>query len=303
MNIIHDITKIIGKTPLIRLNNLTSGIDAIIAVKLESQNPGFSVKDRLAIAMIEDAESKNILNQNSTIIEPTSGNTGIALAYICAQRGYRLILTMPESMSIERRKILTHLGAKLELTPAAKGMKGSIIKAEELQKKIDNSIILQQFNNKANPKAHYLTTGPEIWLDTDGKIDIFLTGAGTGGTITGVSQYLKEQNPSIKTYAVEPVQSPVISGGAPGPHKIQGIGAGFIPEVMDTSIINSAISVDQTDAFETAKLLASKEGIMAGISSGANVAAALKLAQLSENRNKLIVTTICDSAERYLSVW
>ncbi len=303
MNIIHDITKIIGKTPLIRLNNLTSGIDAIIAVKLESQNPGFSVKDRLAIAMIEDAESKNILNQNSTIIEPTSGNTGIALAYICAQRGYRLILTMPESMSIERRKILTHLGAKLELTPAAKGMKGSIIKAEELQKKIDNSIILQQFNNSANPRAHYLTTGPEIWLDTDGKIDIFLTGAGTGGTITGVSQYLKEQNPSIKTYAVEPVQSPVISGGAPGPHKIQGIGAGFIPEVMDTSIINSAISVDQTDAFETAKLLASKEGIMAGISSGANVAAALKLAQLSENRNKLIVTTICDSAERYLSVW
>ncbi|MBN2804703.1 MAG: cysteine synthase A [Deltaproteobacteria bacterium] len=303
MKIAENITQLIGNTPLVKLNTLTRGINATVLVKMESQNPGFSVKDRLALSMITDAESKGLLSENSTIIEPTSGNTGIALAFIAAQRGYKIILTMPESMSIERRKILMHLGALLELTPAKEGMKGSIKKAEELKETIDGGIILQQFENPANPKIHRETTALEIWNDTDGKVDIFVTGAGTGGTITGVSQVLKEKNPSIKTYAVEPLQSPVISGGAPGPHKIQGIGAGFIPGVFDTTVIDGAIKIDQDLAFETSRALASKEGILAGISSGANVAAAIELARKTENTNKIIVTTICDLAERYLSIW
>lgn len=303
MGIAANITELVGNTPLVKLNKLTQGLSAEIVVKLESRNPGFSVKDRLALSMISDAESKGLLKAGSTIIEPTSGNTGIALAFISAQRGYKLILTMPESMSIERRKLLTHLGAKLELTPASGGMKAAISRAEELQKEIDNSIILQQFQNPANPRVHRETTALEIWKDTDGKVDIFVTGAGTGGTITGVSQVLKEKKPSVKTYAVEPEQSPVISGGKPGPHRIQGIGAGFIPDVFDTSVIDGVVKVDQAKAFETAKLLASEEGILAGISSGANVAAAIDLASREENKGKLIVTTICDSAERYLSVW
>jgi len=303
MGIAANITELVGNTPLVRLNKLTEGLDADIVVKLESRNPGFSVKDRLALSMITDAEQKGLLKEGSTIIEPTSGNTGIALAFISAQRGYSLILTMPESMSIERRKLLTHLGARLELTPASGGMKAAISKAEELQKEIENSIILQQFQNPANPRVHRETTALEIWKDTEGKVDIFVTGAGTGGTITGVSQVLKEKNPAIKTYAVEPEQSPVISGGSPGPHRIQGIGAGFIPDVLDVSVIDGAVKVDQAKAFEVAKLLASKEGILAGISAGANVAAAIDLASKEENKGKLIVTTICDSAERYLSVW
>lgn len=303
MGIAANITEIVGNTPLVKLNRLTKNLKATVAVKLESQNPGFSVKDRLAYSMITDAEAQGKLKEGGTLIEPTSGNTGVALAFISAQRGYRLILTMPESMSIERRKLLKHLGAELVLTPAAKGMKGSIEKAQELQKDIPGSLILQQFNNPANPKIHRETTAQEIWRDTDGKVDIFVTGAGTGGTITGVSQGLKEKNPKVQTFAVEPEQSPVISGGSPGPHRIQGIGAGFIPEVLDVDVIDGAVKIDQVVAFETAKRLAKEEGILAGISSGANVAAALELAAKEENAGKLIVTTVCDLAERYLSVW
>lgn len=303
MGIAKNITELIGNTPLVELQKLTKGLPGRVAVKLESRNPGFSVKDRLAFSMITDAEKSGLLKEGGTLIEPTSGNTGIALAFISAQRGYKLILTMPESMSIERRKLLKHLGAELVLTPPSGGMKAAISKAEEIRDSIPGSIILQQFQNPANPKIHRETTAEEIWKDTEGKVDIFVTGAGTGGTITGVTEGLKAKNSSIKTFVVEPEQSPVISGGQPGPHKIQGIGAGFIPEVLKPEICDGVIKVDQSVAYDIARKLASQEGILSGVSSGANVSAALELASKEENKDKLIITTICDSAERYLSLW
>jgi len=293
----------IGNTPLVKLNKLSRKSPADVFVKLESKNPMGSVKDRIALAMIEDAEKEGKLNPGATIVEPTSGNTGIGLAFVSAVKGYKLILTMPETMSVERRHLLEIMGAELVLTPGDKGMKGAIDEAEKLVKEIPDSYMPQQFNNPANPAVHYATTAEEIWRDTNGKIDIFVAGVGTGGTITGTGNFLKEQNKNIQVVAVEPKGSAVISGENAGPHKIQGIGAGFIPDVFDKKIIDDVIIVDSDDAGETSRQLAKKEGILCGISSGANVWAALQLAKKEENKGKQIVTIICDTGERYLSTW
>jgi cysteine synthase A len=300
--IFNNITETIGNTPLVKINRLnTSG--ATVLAKLESFNPLSSVKDRIGIALIEDAEKRGILNKDSTIIEPTSGNTGIALSFVAAAKGYKLILTMPDTMSIERRHLLKILGAELVLTEGAKGMKGAIAKAEELAKEIPNSFIPQQFNNPANPEIHRKTTAEEIWKDTDGAVDIFIGGVGTGGTITGVGEVLKKRKPGVKIIAVEPVDSPVLSGGTPGPHKIQGIGAGFVPGNYNPGTVDEIIKVAHTDAGETARNLASKEGILVGISSGAALWAALQVAQKKENAGKTIVVLLPDTGERYLSTW
>ena len=301
--IYSDITKTIGNTPLVRLNHITEGIEATILVKLESFNPLSSVKDRIGVAMIEDAEQRGFLKKDSVIIEPTSGNTGISLAFVAAARGYKLILTMPETMSTERRQLLKILGAELVLTEGPKGMKGAVEKAEELAKTTPKSFVPQQFNNPANPAIHRKTTAEEIWKDTDGKVDILVSGVGTGGTITGVSEVIKERKPEFKAIAVEPDASPVLSGGKPGPHKIQGIGAGFVPQVFNKDVVDEIIQVSNDDAGETARQLAKKEGILVGISSGAALWAALKVARRKENKEKLIVVILPDTGERYLTTW
>ena len=299
--IYDDITQTIGQTPLVRLNRITEGCQATLVAKLESFNPLGSVKERIALSMIEAAEKDNLINENTVIIEPTSGNTGIGLACVCAAKGYRLVLTMPDTMSIERRKIMKILGAELVLTPGIKGMNGAIEKAAELNKEFTNYLILQQFSNPANPEIHRQTTAEEIWNDTDGAVDFFIAGVGTGGTITGVAEVIKARKPAFKAIAVEPKDSPVLSGGKPGPHKIQGIGAGFVPDVLNTSIIDEIIQVSNEEAFEAAKTLAQKEGILAGISSGAAICAALKVAQRPENAKSLLVVFLPDTGERYLS--
>ena len=301
--IYDNITETIGNTPLIRLNRLAkeANVVADILVKAEFFNPLSSVKDRIALSMIEAAEASGKLIKDTVLVEPTSGNTGIALAFVCAAKGYRLILTMPESMSLERRKILKHLGAELELTPAAGGMKGAIARAEEIASENPNSLILQQFKNPANPEIHRKTTAEEIWKDTDGKVDVFVTGVGTGGTITGVAQVLKARNPNIKIIAVEPEASPVLSGGNAGPHKIQGIGAGFVPDVLARDLIDEIVTIGNETAFATARKAAKLEGIPVGISSGATIAAALEVGARPEMKGKTIVVIAASSAERYLS--
>ena len=296
-----DSTELIGNTPLVRLNRLSAGLEAEVVAKLESFNPLSSVKDRLGVAMIADAEEAGLINSDTVIIEPTSGNTGIALAFVCAARGYRLILTMPDTMSVERRQLLSVFGAELILTPGAAGMPGAIKKAEELTAANANYFMPQQFNNPANPEIHRLTTAEEIWRDTEGKADILVAGVGTGGTITGVAEVLKERKPSFKAIAVEPLSSPVLSGGSPGPHKIQGIGAGFVPRVLNMELVDEVIKVSNEDAGITARRLAKEEGILAGISSGAAVWAALEVARRPESKGKLIVVVLPDTGERYLS--
>ena len=297
------ITDLIGGTPLLKLTNYINDNDlgADVYGKLEYFNPAGSVKDRIARAMIDDAEAKGALKPDSVIIEPTSGNTGIGLAAVAASRGYKVILTMPETMSIERRKLLKAYGAEIVLTDGAKGMKGAIAKAQELAAETPNSFIPSQFTNKANPAAHFKTTGPEIWEDTDGKVDIFVAGVGTGGTLTGVGEYLKSKNPNVKVVAVEPAGSPVLSKGTPGPHKIQGIGAGFVPDTLNTGIYDEIIPVENEDAFATGRALARREGLLVGISSGAAVFAAEQLAKRPENKGKIIVALLPDTGERYLS--
>jgi len=302
-NIYSDITKTVGNTPLVKLNRLNKNNDSTILVKMESFNPLSSIKDRIGLAMIEEAEKSGKLKKDSVIIEPTSGNTGIALAFVTAVKGYKLILTMPDTMSIERRQLLSILGAELVLTEGAKGMKGAVDKAEELVKKIKNSFMPQQFKNRANPDVHKKTTAQEILNDSDGNVDVFIAGIGTGGTITGVGEALKQKNPDVKIIAVEPVDSPVLSGGKPGAHKIQGIGAGFVPDVLNTKVYDEIIKVTHHDAGETSKKLAKQEGILAGISAGANVWAALEIAKRPESKAKTIVTVVCDTGERYLSTW
>lgn len=302
-NLYSDITKTIGRTPLVRLNRITEDAVAEVYAKVESFNPLSSVKDRIGLAMIEDAEKRGALKKDSVIIEPTSGNTGIALAFVAAAKGYKLILTMPETMSIERRQLLAIFGAQLVLTPGPEGMKGAVKKAEELAAATPNAILLQQFANPANPEIHRKTTAEEIWNDTDGKVDIVVAGVGTGGTITGVSEVIKKRKPSFKAIAVEPIDSPVLSGGKPGPHKIQGIGAGFVPAVLNTKIVDEIIQVKTDDAGATARQLAKLEGILAGISSGAAVWAAVQVAKRLENKGKTIVVVIPDTGERYLSTW
>ena len=301
--IYDDITKTVGNTPLVKLNRITKGVGATVVVKLESFNPLSSVKDRIGVSLIEDAERRDVLKKDTTIIEPTSGNTGIALAFVAAAKGYKLILTMPDTMSLERRQLLKILGAELILTEGAKGMRGAVEKAEELAKATPNSFVPQQFNNPANPEIHRKTTAEEIWNDTDGKVDILVSGVGTGGTITGVSEVIKKRKPDFKAIAVEPEASPVLSGGKPGAHKIQGIGAGFIPQVLNRDVVDEVIQVSNENAGETARQLAKLEGILAGISSGAALWAALEVAKRKENKGKLIVVVLPDTGERYLTTW
>ncbi|MDR1483862.1 MAG: cysteine synthase A [Planctomycetaceae bacterium] len=303
MTVYKRITDLIGNTPLLELSNYEKkhGLSATIVAKLEYYNPAGSVKDRIAIAMIEDAESKGVLKPGATLIEPTSGNTGIGLASVAAARGYKVILTMPETMSIERRNLLKAYGAQLVLTEGAKGMKGAIAKAEELIKETPNSFSPSQFENPANPEIHKKTTGPEIWKDANGKVDFFVSGIGTGGTISGAGEFLKSKNPNLKVIAVEPAASPVLSKGTPGPHKIQGIGAGFVPKTLNTSIYDEIIAVENEDAFATGKEIAVVEGVLVGISSGAAVWAATQIAKRPENKGKIIVAILPDTGERYLS--
>ena len=294
--------ELIGNTPLVRLNKIGEGIDARILGKLEIYNPASSVKDRIGLAMIEEGERAGIIREGTIIVEPTSGNTGIALAWVSAYKGYELILTMPDTMSLERRNLLGALGAKVEMTPGHLGMRGSIEKAQEIVDNNENAVMLQQFRNKANPEIHRKTTAVEIWNDTDGQVDIFVCGVGTGGTITGVGEVLKEKKPECRIVAVEPADSPVLSGGEPGPHMIQGIGAGFVPEVLNTEIIDEVVSVSNADSFAMNKQLLRKEGLLVGISSGAAVHAALEVASREENRGKTIVALLPDTGERYLSM-
>ena len=301
--IFGDITETVGNTPLVRLNRITEGAGAEVVAKLESFNPLSSVKDRIGVSMIRDAEQKGLIGKGSVIIEPTSGNTGIGLAFVCAARGYRLVLTMPDSMSTERRQLLQVLGADVVLTPGAEGMPGAVKKAEQLVAQTPNSFMPQQFKNPANPGVHRETTAEEIWRDTDGRVDICVAGVGTGGTITGIAEELKKRKPGLKAVAVEPLESPVLSEGKPGPHKIQGIGAGFVPDVLRMELLDEVVQVSGDDAGQAARRLAREEGILAGISSGAAVVAAVEVARRPENKGKLVVVILPDSGERYLTTW